>query len=104
MARIRNTDMTSFTIGNITIEYDGSLTEKRKIYERVTGTVYIPTPEELEEEARIQELRDGYQTAITRLAQIETAVNPTNTQVIAAIKDIAKFLRLTLKVLARILF
>lgn len=44
-----------------------------------------------------------YQIAITRLDQIQNAVNPTNAQVIAAVKDLAKYQLLLLKFLKRIL-
>ena len=38
-------------------------------------------------------------TAITRLAQIEGAASPTNAQVIQAVRDIATYLRKTIRVL-----
>lgn len=38
-------------------------------------------------------------TAITRLSQIEGAASPTNAQVIQAVRDIATYLRKTIRVL-----
>lgn len=38
-------------------------------------------------------------TALTRLAQIEGAAAPTNAQVIQAVRDIAQYLRKTIRVL-----
>lgn len=49
-----------------------------------------------------QQFKNEYQDTITQLQSIEDAVNPTNAQVIAAIKLLAKVLRLLLKLLARI--
>lgn len=42
-------------------------------------------------------------TAITRLTQIETAVNPTNAQLIAAVKDMATFEKKIIKILVRVI-
>lgn len=50
-----------------------------------------------------QMLKDQYQAAVDRLLQIENAVNPTNAQVIAAIKDIAHYERIIARILARII-
>lgn len=47
-----------------------------------------------------QQIRTEYQTTIDQLATIENATNPTNAQVIAAIKFIAKTSKLILKILA----
>lgn len=47
------------------------------------------------------QVRDEYQNAITTLMQIENAASPTNAQVVAAVKFLAKTLRLLLKFLAR---
>jgi hypothetical protein len=46
-------------------------------------------------------LKAEYQATITQLQNIEAATNPTNAQVIAAVKFLAKTLRLLLKLLAR---
>jgi hypothetical protein len=51
--------------------------------------------------ADISQLKSEYQTTITQLQSIESAVNPTNAQVIAAVKFLAKTLRLLLKLLTR---
>ncbi len=57
----------------------------------------------LAERADRQQLKDEYQNTITQLQSIENAVSPTNAQVIAAVKFLAKTLRLLLKLLARLL-
>jgi hypothetical protein len=49
------------------------------------------------------QIRTEYQTTITQLQSIEAATNPTNAQVIAAVKFLAKTLRLLLKLLARMI-
>jgi len=49
--------------------------------------------------ADVQALRDDYLWAIGRLGQIQAAVNPTNAQVIQAIKDLAKIQERLLKFL-----
>src|SRR5690349_17560429 len=48
-------------------------------------------------------LKTEYTTAVARLQQIETAASPTNPQVIQAIRDMARYQRLMLKILARLL-
>jgi len=50
-----------------------------------------------------QQIKAEYQTTITQLQSIENAVSPTNAQVIAAVKYLAKTIRLMLKLLARLL-
>jgi hypothetical protein len=50
-----------------------------------------------------QQLKDEYQNTITQLQSIENAVSPTNAQVVAAVKFLAKTLRLLIKLLARLL-
>lgn len=50
-----------------------------------------------------ESLKIQYQAAIDRLQQIENAVSPTNAQIIQAIRDIAKYERLIIKVLARLI-
>jgi hypothetical protein len=47
------------------------------------------------------QLKSEYQATIAQLQTIENATNPTNAQVIAAVKFLAKTLRLLLKLLAR---
>jgi hypothetical protein len=47
------------------------------------------------------QLKTEYQNTIDTLVNIENAVNPTNAQVIAGVKFLAKTLRLLLKLLAR---
>jgi hypothetical protein len=51
--------------------------------------------------ADVQQIRDEYTATINQLQNIENATNPTNAQVIAAVKFLAKTLRLLLKLLAR---
>lgn len=46
-------------------------------------------------------IKDQYDTAVARLLQIENASNPNNAQVIQAVRDIAKFLRLLLIFIAK---
>lgn len=57
----------------------------------------------LEERANKQQLKDEYQATITQLEQIENATSLTNAQVIAAVKYLARTVRLLLKLLARII-
>lgn len=78
----------------------------------------IPTPENLEhlinftpeaqadvlaKQQDIQQIKDLYLTIIARLQQIEDAANPTNAQVIAAVRDIARYERYIFKVLKRMI-
>lgn len=51
--------------------------------------------------AQLARFRDDYQAAITRLEQIQAAVNPTNAQVIQAVKDLAKYQEIIIKFIAR---
>lgn len=51
--------------------------------------------------ADTQQLRDEYVSTITQLETIENTASPTNAQVIAAVKYLAKTIRLLLKLLAR---
>ncbi len=48
-----------------------------------------------------QQLKAEYINTIQTLQQIESAINPTNAQVIAAVKFMARTIRLLLKLLAR---
>lgn len=48
-----------------------------------------------------QQLRTEYLNTISQLQNIEAATSPTNAQVIAAVKFLARTLRLLLKLLAR---
>lgn len=50
-----------------------------------------------------QQLKDEYLATITQLQNIENAVNPTSVQVIAAVKFLAKTLRLLLKLIVKII-
>lgn len=49
-----------------------------------------------------QQFKDEYIATITQLEAIENAVNPTNAQVTAAVKYLAKILRLTLKLIIKL--
>lgn len=51
----------------------------------------------------IQDLKDNYSSTITTLQAQENAVNPTNAQVVTAVKHHAKVLRLLLKFLRGLL-
>jgi len=55
----------------------------------------------LQKQTDRQQLRTEYQNAVTQLQDIENATNPTNAQVIAAVKFLARTLRLILKLFAR---
>lgn len=50
-----------------------------------------------------QQLKDEYLNMITRLEQIQAAVNPTNTQVIQAVKDEALYIERIMKVIKKII-
>jgi hypothetical protein len=56
-----------------------------------------------DQKATRAQIKAEYQATITQLLAIEAATNPTNAQVIAAVKFLAKTIRLLLKILARIL-
>jgi len=56
-----------------------------------------------EQQAALVQFKDEYEAAKARLLQIENATNPTNAQVIAAIRDMAKYERLMAKLLAKLL-
>ena len=58
--------------------------------------------ETLQERSERQQFKDQYQAIIDRLTQIENATNPTNAQVIAAVRDLARYERLTLRALAKL--
>lgn len=51
-----------------------------------------------------QQIKNQYQSTIDRLIQIENATSPTNAQVIQAVRDLAKFVRLLLKLLTKTLW
>lgn len=53
--------------------------------------------------ANRQALKSSYQNMITRLEQIQSATNPTNAQVVAAVQDEAIFIERLLKVLKALL-
>jgi hypothetical protein len=57
----------------------------------------------LQQRADTQALRDAYVTMINRLEQIQSASNPTNAQVVQAIKDEALYLERIMKVLRKML-
>ena len=50
-----------------------------------------------------QQLKAEYQATIDQLQNIENAQSPTNAQVVAAVKYLAKTIRLMLKLLARLI-
>lgn len=50
-----------------------------------------------------QQLQTDYQNTITQLEAIQNTASPTNAQVIAAVKYLAKTLELLIKILVRIL-
>lgn len=53
--------------------------------------------------ALVQQIKDEYQNMITRLEQIQSAINPTNTQIIQAIKDEALYIERVMKFMKNIL-
>lgn len=50
-----------------------------------------------------KQVRQAYQNMLTRLQQIQNATNPTNAQVIQAVKDLALYQERILRVLAKII-
>lgn len=56
-----------------------------------------------EAQAAILQFKDEYEVAKARLLQIENATNPTNAQVIQAIRDMAKYERLLAKLIAKLI-
>lgn len=78
--------------------------------DRPTLESLLSTPQTAEEAQYLvdratdwQALKDQYQAAVDRLLQIENAVNPTNAQVVQAVKDIAHYERILAKVLAKLI-
>ena len=66
--------------------------------------VNMPPPVEITDyRAARAQLRNEFQTAVDQLVQIENAVSPTNAQIIAAVKFMAKTLRLLLKLIAKLI-
>lgn len=59
--------------------------------------------ETLAKQQDIQQIKDLYVTIINRLQQIEDAINPTNAQIIEAVRDIARYQRYIFKVLKRMI-
>lgn len=59
----------------------------------------IPTNNDID----LDQYRTQYLSTLDTLSQIENATTPTNAQVVAAVKFLAKTLRLLLKLLARVL-
>lgn len=96
--------MKTFTIGNVTIFYDGGLSEKLELLDRL-GVNYTPSADEIAEDDNqtqsIDQVKSEYSNTITTLLTIENTVSPTNAQVIAAVKFLAKTVRLILRFLAR---
>jgi len=63
----------------------------------------LPTQVDLEFRANREQIKAEYVATLATLADIENAISPTNAQVIAAVKFMAKTLRLLLKMLARMI-
>lgn len=51
----------------------------------------------------MEELRTTVPIALNRLTQIETAANPTNAQIIQAVRDMASYQKKVIKILARLI-
>lgn len=66
-------------------------------------TTTLQTPEIVQARGNRQQIKTEYLATLTTLEQIESTVNPTNAQVIAAVKFLAKTLKLLLKLIARLL-
>ena len=87
---------------------DGSYTFTAPITDVQTQAYYdILRPERIQRRAEVDtaliQFRDEYEAAKARLLQIENATNPTNAQVIQAVRDMAKYERLMAKLLAKLL-
>lgn len=74
-----------------------------QLYGELKLQYYDPTKynELLDDRANKQQIRDEYQATITQLQTIETTTSPTNAQVVAAVKFLAKTLRILLKFIVR---
>lgn len=93
--------MTTLTLPDGTVlTWNGSMDEKVRIL-GLLGISYSPTPEELLEVEAENRLREDYIATINQLETIENAVNPTNAQVVAAVKFLAKTIRFILRFLAK---
>lgn len=89
-----------------TITYTGGLAEKLRVLD-AAGIEYVPTTEEIEADAQQaaskQIIVDEYSSALSTLQIIEDAQVPTNAQVVAAVKFLARTMRLLLRFLYRYL-
>jgi len=57
----------------------------------------------IEQTTSMTQIRSEYQNMITRLEQIQAANNPTNAQIIQAVKDEALYIERLMKVLAKLI-
>lgn len=99
--------MRSYTLPNGQVIYFRFIEDKLGMLERLQPD-YIPTADDLAEQADLQQARDAYQTMITRLEQIQNAgtIPFTQTgfnQVVQAVKDEALYIERIMKVLKSIL-
>jgi hypothetical protein len=62
----------------------------------------IADPIEYQNQLDRQALKSAYQTMITRLEAIQAASNPTNAQIVQAIKDEALYIERVMKVISRL--
>lgn len=88
--------------GTVSITWSGDIQEKIELL-ALFGITYTPTAEELQTEIDIEQLREAYVNMIARLEQIQAATNPTNAQVIQAIKDEALYIERIMKFLKKLL-
>lgn len=83
----------------------GEMTDAQKdIFKDVVLAHFNPIDWEQVQQNRIDkaQLKSEFQSIIDTLVQIENATSPTNAQVVAAVKFLARALRLLLRLLARI--
>jgi len=60
---------------------------------------FTPSQEAVDYVASLADIKSQYQAAVDRLNQIVSSVNPTNTQVVQAIKDLAMYQTKILKII-----
>jgi hypothetical protein len=69
--------------------------------ESADGSIYLAKV--ADNLASTEQIRATYQTMITRLEQIESVANPTNAQVVAAVRDLATYQKRIMKYLKTVL-
>jgi hypothetical protein len=83
------------TINGITVSWEGDTLQDKLNALSALGIQYTPTSQELTDAADFDtikaQVKAEYLNMIARLGQIQSATNPTNAQVIQAIKDLALY-------------